>query len=353
MSSVRIEHLSKHFGSQTVLDDISLNVGEDELLVILGPTGAGKTTLLRCLAGLETPTSGHIFFTDRDAAALSPAERDVALVFQNFSLYPEWSVRQNMAFPLKAPGRSLDAAAITERVLWAAKILNLEALLDRPAAKLSGGQMQRVAIGRAIVRKPSLFLFDEPLTNLDAKLREQLRVELAVLRRALRIPMIYVTHDQAEALSMGDRIVVLDQGRILQTGTPEAIYTQPRTPTVARLLGQPRMNITTATCDANGAWRTPSGLALTTLGITQLPAGSADQITIGIRPEHLHFNTEESTPPSATVTHIEHLGPVRIVSMLWHDWPIHAVVEKYRSVTRGQKVSVRADAAHWHVWPAH
>lgn len=335
--SVRVRSLSKRFGAVTALDGVDLDLGADELLVVLGPTGAGKTTLLRLLSGLDAPDAGTIRLGDRDAASLSPADRDVALVFQNFSLYGDRSVRENLAFPLRAPGRKLDEAAIAERIAWAARLLALGDHLDKPAAKLSGGQMQRVAIGRAIVRQPTLFLMDEPLTNLDAKLREQLRVELAVLRRTLGIPMIYVTHDQAEALSMGDRVLVLDQGRVLQVGTPEDIYVRPASPTVARLLGQPRINLIAVRADA-GRWRSDLGHDLG-------PATGASA-TLGIRPEHLIMTTGSD----ATVTLVEHLGPTRIVHLDWRGWTVQALVPKDVRVTRGDRVHLSIDPGHVLAW---
>ena len=215
---LRLQGVCKRFGRVEALRSVSLELGPSELLVVLGPTGAGKTTLLRTIAGLEMPEAGRVEMSGEDITHRLPAGRGVALVFQNFSLYPDWTVRRNMEFPLKAPGRRLKAAEIEERIRWAAFLLRIGDLLERRVEQLSGGEMQRVAIGRAIVRRPRLFLMDEPLTNLDAKLREALRVDLVVLQRELGIPMIYVTHDQAEAMSMGDRIAVLDGGRVLQTG---------------------------------------------------------------------------------------------------------------------------------------
>ncbi len=236
---LQLRNLQKGFGRVEALGKVDLDVMNDELLVILGPTGAGKTTLLRTIAGLEAPDGGSIHMDDRDVTTLAPAERDVAMVFQNFSLYPNKTVRQNLEFPLLAPGRKLDCAEITRRVEWAAGLLKIQHLLQRPSTRLSGGEMQRVAIGRAIVRRPRLFVMDEPLSNLDAKLRESLRVELVLLRRELKTPMIFVTHDQIEAMSMGDRIAVLSEGRILQVGRPEEVYRNPVSPVVARQLGQP------------------------------------------------------------------------------------------------------------------
>jgi multiple sugar transport system ATP-binding protein len=242
-SALSVSELSVSFGKESVLKAITFDLRPAELLVILGPTGAGKTPLLRTLAGLETPSSGSIAIGDQKVTDMLPADRDVTMVFQNFSLYPDRSVRQNLAFPLRAPALDLPESEIDDRVDWAAGLLKISHLLDRPATQLSSGEMQRVAIGRAIVRRPRVFLLDEPLTNLDAKLRESLRIELIKLQRELETPMIYVTHDQAEALSMADRIAVLSEGRITQIGTPEDIYEAPNSPSVARLLGFPSINL--------------------------------------------------------------------------------------------------------------
>jgi multiple sugar transport system ATP-binding protein len=238
---LEVRGLVKRFGARVALDGIDLALGAGEIGVVLGPTGAGKTTLLRALAGLEACDGGSIRLHGSDVTHAAPSARDVALVFQNFSLYPGWSVRRNLEFPLRAPGRGLAADEIERRVRWAAERLAIAHLLERDSRRLSGGEMQRVAIGRAIVRRPRLFLMDEPLTNLDAKLREALRVELAALVRELGVPMVYVTHDQAEALSMADRVAVLSAGRLLQTGTPRAVYERPCSPAVARALGAPPM----------------------------------------------------------------------------------------------------------------
>jgi len=241
MSTLTLQQVRVAFGSRGVLNGVDLTLGSDELVVVLGATGAGKTTLLRTIAGLQRPTSGTISIGDNDVTMATPAARDVALVFQNFSLYPGWSVRRNLGFPLRAPGRALSENEISQQVKWAATLLHIEELLDKPAERLSGGQMQRVAIGRALVRRPKFFLFDEPLTNLDAKLREELRVELVLLRRHLAIPMLYVTHDRAEALAMGDRIAVLADGVIAQCDQPEAVWNKPASAVVAGLIGHPSL----------------------------------------------------------------------------------------------------------------
>jgi len=301
-TAVEIRRVSKRFGDVRALDGASFSVREGELVVVLGPTGAGKTTLLRAIAGLEIPDAGSIRLGGRDAAPLAPAERDVALVFQNFSLYPSRTVRENLAFPLRAPGRALAKPEIDERVAWAAKLLSIEKLLDRPARRLSGGEMQRVAIGRAIVRRPKLFLMDEPLSNLDAKLREALRVELRELARSMGTPVLWVTHDQAEALSMADRVVVLADGRVLQEGRPEEIYFSPASPRVARLLGNPPMNVLEARRE-DGWWVLADDSRIAEAG-----AGPPGSTTIGFRPEHAR---PDGGSFEARIEVVEDLGPSR------------------------------------------
>lgn len=338
---LRLEGVAKRFGPVQALAGVDLELGPDELLVVLGPTGAGKTTLLRTIAGLEPPDAGRVYLDGSEITGWTPAARDVALVFQNFALYPDWSVRQNLEFPLKAPGRGMDRAGIAERVAWAAGLLHIGKLLDRPAARLSGGEMQRVAIGRCLVRRPRLFLLDEPLTNLDAKLREALRVELVVLRRELGIPMILVTHDQAEALSMGDRLVVLDQGRVLQSGAPEAIYRQPVSPLVARQLGQPRINLLPAWAEA-GYWRAGDGVRV-------LPSGDqAGRCLLGVRPEDL---LPEGGPDPARVRVVEDTGPAQILLAAWGGLEVHLLVEQGRRFAPGELIFPRARAERVVVWP--
>lgn len=337
-----VTQLTKTFGARTALQEVSLTVGSDELVVVLGPTGAGKTTLLRTIAGLETPASGAVALGGQVVTSLPPAARDVALVFQNFSLYPTWSVRRNLEFPLRAPGRNLPPTEISQRVAWAAELLRITKLLDRPAARLSGGEMQRVAIGRAIVRRPRLFLLDEPLTNLDAKLREVLRIELVELRRRLRTPMLFVTHDQAEALSMADRIVVLVGGRVLQTGSPSEVYRRPVSPTVARLLGQPAINLLPVTARA-GHWHAGD--------LPLLPAGDVPADTrrlLGIRPEDL-APTGGTTP--ATIAVVEHLGATTILLVHWAGQTVHLLTTR-QAFRAGDVIYPRLDAAAAILWDA-
>ncbi|MDA0323444.1 MAG: ABC transporter ATP-binding protein [Verrucomicrobia bacterium] len=339
---LEICNLCKTFGGIKALDDVSFSVAEDELLVVLGPTGAGKTTLLRALVGLEQPDSGSITRRGEDLARMSPAERDMSLVFQNFSLYPDWSVRKNLEFPLRAPGRRESSADIRERVSTVCGMLKITHLLERKANRLSGGEMQRVTIGRAIVRRPQLFLMDEPLTNLDAKLREELRVELAVLRRQLKTPMIYVTHDQAEALSMADRILVLAEGRILQTGSPREIYEQPISPVVARQLGQPAINIFQAHHD-HRSLLTADGTVIA----TGLSKGAAPTCVVGIRPENIAIRGG-ATP--ATVEVVEDMGASKIILARWGDQHLHAIVGKDCTVRSGDQIFPIADSTRIVIW---
>lgn len=239
MKGVRFNKISKSFGDVSVLEEIDLEVGEGEFLVLVGPSGCGKSTLLRCVAGLESPTSGRLFIGDRDVTEVEPRERDVAMVFQSYALYPHMTVAENMGFALRIQNRP--QTEIDGAVQEAAAMLGLESLLHRMPRELSGGQRQRVAMGRAVVRRPKVFLFDEPLSNLDAALRSQLRVELKRLHRDLGATMIYVTHDQVEAMTLADRIAVLKDGTLQQLGSPTELYRNPANRFVAGFIGSPPM----------------------------------------------------------------------------------------------------------------
>ena len=339
---LRVRGVCKRFGTTEALRDVDLHVGQDELVVVLGPTGAGKTTLLRTIAGLEAPDRGSIEMADENVTGVDPAARDVALVFQNFSLYPRWSVRKNLEFPLRAPGRDVGAQEIERRVQWAAKLLKIERYLDRPPSRLSGGEMQRVAIGRAIVRRPRLFLMDEPLTNLDAKLREALRVELLELRRSLGIPMLFVTHDQSEALSMADRIVVLAEGRVLQSGPPQQIYERPVSPTVALQLGQPPINLLPVR-HAGDWWIAGDGTPV-------MPAapGSPERAVLGVRPEHV---APEGGSHEGRARVVEYMGATTTLLVHWAGSEIHVVVRGRSAIRPFDTVRPRVDATRAIVFP--
>jgi len=354
---LELRGVHKRFGALAALVGVDLAVQSGEIAVVLGPTGAGKTTLLRTIAGLERPDAGEVWMAGREVSQEPPAARDVALVFQNFSLYPSWSVRRNLEFPLRAPGRRLPAEEIEQRVRWAAGRLSIEHLLERDSRRLSGGEMQRVAIGRAIVRRPRLFLMDEPLTNLDAKLRESLRVELASLVRELGVPMIYVTHDQAEALSMADRILVLAGGRVLQSGRPREVYERPRTPAVARALGWPPMNEIRARRTADGWVAEADGSPLASLRPGQSPGErDGERALLGIRPEHVQLAPDDgpaapgAPAPVAEVRVVEDAGHQRILVADLAGTRLHLVAPRDSSLQPGQRIRLRLDPEHLVLW---
>ncbi len=310
MSRIRIEQVEKIFGAFSALDKVSFTVEEGEFVVFVGPSGCGKTTLLRTIAGLEKPTDGRIFIGEDDVTFWAPARRGVSMVFQSYALYPHMSVRENIGFGLKAA--KIPPGIIAERVRETAALLQIEQFLDRKPKALSGGQRQRVAIGRAIVRQPRAFLFDEPLSNLDAELRVQMRAELVALHERLKSTMIYVTHDQVEAMTMADRIVVLHGGQVEQIGAPLELYRAPRNAFVAGFIGSPKMNFIPVTVSATGAQGVT--VDLPGLGPLTVPveAGSLKPgagTRLGIRPEHLLFGPAPDTVQlAAEAMLVEHLG---------------------------------------------
>ncbi len=301
MAEVRISKLNKSYGPVDVLKDINLVVEDGSFVVLVGPSGCGKSTLLRTVAGLEPINAGDISIDGRNVSDLAPAQREIAMVFQSYALYPHMNVENNMAFGLKFAKTPKDE--IQKRVAEASRILQLEPLLKRRPKELSGGQRQRVAIGRAIVRKPKVFLFDEPLSNLDAALRINTRVEIAKLHKLLKATILYVTHDQVEAMTLADKIVVMNGGRIEQVGQPLDLYYRPANLFVARFIGSPAMNILPAKVVDKTTLDLSSGLALS----LKLPVGlnPGDPIHIGCRPEHMSL-TEVGIP--ATIDIIERLG---------------------------------------------
>ena len=296
MAELRLDVVSKRFGAVEAVRDLSLDIASGELIVLLGPSGAGKTTTLRLVAGLEKPDAGRVAIGGIDLTQAAPAARDVTFVFQQYSLYPHLNVFDNLAFPLRSPLRRTPEAQIREKVLEIARMLRIDDKLQSPATRLSGGQMQRVAIGRALVRAPAVYLMDEPLSSLDAKLRNDLRLELKRIQQDLGATMLYVTHDQIEALTMATRIGVLDHGRLVQVGTPQQIYEDPVSSTVAARLGSPRINL----------------LPRALLG--DLPA-PAQAITVGVRAEHvrLHAGAANGRHRSAHVKRIERLSDQHLV----------------------------------------
>ena len=287
MAEVVIDRATKRFGALAAIKDVSLTVPNGELVVLLGPTGAGKTTLLRLVAGLEKPDAGIITIDGRDATTEPPALRDVSFVFQQYSLYPHLTVYDNLAFPLRAPARRVDEAEIRTRVERVAQLVRIDHKLSNSATRLSGGEMQRVAIGRALVRRPAIYLMDEPLSSLDAKLRAELRVELKHIQADLGATMLYVTHDQTEAMTMASRIGILQEGQLVQVGTPQEIYERPVNAYVAARLGSPGINM---------------------LPIGALPAKGAPNgaVSVGARTEHVELTPADDGP--AEVIMVEHLG---------------------------------------------
>lgn len=306
MSNIRLENITRRFGEIVALDDVSLTVQDGEFFVLLGPTGAGKTTTLRVIAGLEKQNAGHVIFDAHSMDDAQPADRDVAFVFQQYSLYPNMSVYDNLAFPLRSPLRKTPEAEIKQRVTDAAEKLRINHLLERKTARLSGGEMQRVSIGRAIVRSPRVFLMDEPLSNLDAKLRESLRVELKHIQKVQHSTTVFVTHDQIEALTMADRIGVLDRGKLLQVGTPQDIYDRPATTFVAQLVGTPRINLLRTTRN-NGALNIIHSDLTLSAGHENLP----NDLLLGVRPEDVRLVNDGQF--EGVITLIEPLGVETIV----------------------------------------
>jgi multiple sugar transport system ATP-binding protein len=313
MADIGLDGITKRFGRTRAVDDLTLTLADAEFFVLLGPTGAGKTTTLRLIAGLDLPDAGRIRIGGEDATQWSVAQRDVALVFQYYSLYPRYTVRQNLAFPLRSRVRDFSEAEIEARVARAAKMLRIEHLLERKTDRLSGGEMQRVSIGRAIVRDPTVFLMDEPLSNLDAKLREVLRSELKDLQNTLGATFLFVTHDQIEAMSMGDRIGVLNEGRLVQVGTPYEIYDAPRDTFVATFVGSPAMNLMEATLDG-GRLRVPGAfeVPLSPDGAARLRR-DAGPLTVGVRAEDVRLGAGGEA--SARVHHIENHGVELVVTL--------------------------------------
>src|ERR1700737_3771806 len=287
MASVTFEEATRRYPGTTrpAVDHLDLSVGDGEFVVLVGPSGCGKTTSLRMIAGLETVDSGRIRIGTRDVTDDDPKDRDVAMVFQNYALYPHMTVAQNMGFALKIA--RITKAEIRERILDAARLLDLEPYLDRKPKDLSGGQRQRAAMGRAIVRRPQVFLMDEPLSNLDAKLRVQTRTQIASLQRQLRTTTVYVTHDQVEAMTMGDRVAVLRFGKLQQFAAPNELYDRPANAFVAGFIGSPAMNLVPPPVTADGVKIGDSTLELERDNLTKLSDASLSEVTFGIRPEQL------------------------------------------------------------------
>jgi multiple sugar transport system ATP-binding protein len=319
MAEVSLHNLTKRFGLVTAVDGINLDIADREFFVLLGPTGAGKTTTLRLIAGLERADGGTLAIGGQDMSAMGPAARDVAFVFQQYSLYPHLTVFDNLAFPLRSPARRLPEDEIRTRVGQVAELLRISHKLQNKATQLSGGEMQRVAVGRALVRQPAIYLMDEPLSSLDAKLRSELRLELKRIQQELGATILYVTHDQTEAMTMANRIGVISKGKLIQIGSPREIYENPLSVYVAQRLGQPQINLLPAGVLLNGSC--PSNVA-----------------TVGFRTEHLEINRVESG--NGLVEWIEHLGDQNHLHLRIGDHKITTLASPTTDLRPGDQVKV-------------
>jgi sn-glycerol 3-phosphate transport system ATP-binding protein len=351
MAQVHLRGVKKSYDKLEVIHGVDIEIADGEFIVIVGPSGCGKSTLLRMVAGLERITGGEVAIGDRVVNELEPKDRDIAMVFQNYALYPHFSVYENMAYGLKI--RGVSKAEIDQRVQKAAKILELGSFLQRRPRQLSGGQRQRVAMGRAIVREPAVFLFDEPLSNLDAKLRVQMRLEIKRLQRELAVTSIYVTHDQVEAMTLADRLIVMNAGIADQIGTPMDVYDRPASVFVAGFIGSPSMNFLAAKVSAGGkaveiAGLGAGGVALQLASPTSAPAGAA--VALGIRPEHLlpapdgplEFTIEMAEPLGADTLLHGHFGEARELVTVRQGGHVLA--------KPGEKRRFRADPGHLHLF---
>ena len=358
MSKVKVINLVKKFDKTVAVDGVSFDVKDGEFIVLLGPSGCGKTTTLRCIAGLETPDEGEIYIDDKMVNDLPPKDRDIAMVFQSYALYPHMTVYGNLAFPLKM--RKLPKDEIDKKVKEVAKLLRIEELLDRKPKQLSGGQQQRVALGRALVRTPKVFLMDEPLSNLDAKLRVYMRAELKKLQRDLKITTIYVTHDQAEAMAMADRIAVMNKGKILQYSEPHNVYEKPANLFVAGFIGSPPMNFIKASIvEKDSRIILDAGFFQyeleKDLGEVVKKEASGSEVIIGFRPEHIILSREKDVNSvfQADVYVIEPMGSRTIVDLKVGEYLLKAVTPPTIEIPPpGQKVWVGFPVEQLHVFDA-
>ena len=347
-AGLELSGVTKRFGDNTIVQGIDLVANPGEFIVLVGASGCGKSTILRMIAGLETVTSGRISIGGRDVTNARPDQRDIAMVFQNYALYPHMSVAENMSFALSLTRTPKDE--IKRRVADAARILGIEALLERKPKALSGGQRQRVAMGRAIVREPSVFLFDEPLSNLDAKLRAQMRVELALLHRRLGKTTVYVTHDQVEAMTLADRIVILERGVIQQVGTPNEVFNRPRNLFVAGFIGSPVMNLFEGSIvSADSVRLAASGATIRVPQSLSRPAGRP--IVLGVRPQGLPLAAADPTL-RMRVKVAEYLGTETVLTGTLADSaePVISAVNGDHSDLAGGEVGLAIDAKHLHVF---
>ena len=353
MATVTFDHVFKRYGDVTAVSDLNLEIGDGEFMVLVGPSGCGKTTSLRMIAGLEEITEGTLRIGDKVVNDVAPKDRDIAMVFQSYALYPHMSVRDNLAFGLKL--RKVPKPEIEKRINDAAGILQLEKLLERKPKELSGGQRQRVALGRAIVREPAVFLMDEPLSNLDAKLRVQTRAEIARLHQRLGTTMVYVTHDQVEAMTMGQRIAVMSDGLLQQVGTPQQLYDHPVNRFVAGFIGSPSMNfVETDVPDGEGEIQTADLTVPVPPAFKEGMAGMSGKVVVGFRPEHLELGEVEG--PAAVVKGtadvVEYLGNEELLHVTSGGKDIVAIVDSSYRVKPGDVVTLKLAADKLHMFHA-
>jgi multiple sugar transport system ATP-binding protein len=357
MATVTFDHITKRYGDVTAVDDFNLEIADGEFMVLVGPSGCGKTTNLRMIAGLEEISEGTLKIGDRVVNDVPPKDRDIAMVFQSYALYPHMTVRDNMAFGLKL--RKVPKADIEKRVAEAAGILSLDRYLDRKPKELSGGQRQRVALGRAIVREPAVFLMDEPLSNLDAKLRVQTRAEIARIHQRLGTTMVYVTHDQIEAMTMGTRIAVMSEGLLQQVGTPQTLYDHPGNRFVAGFIGSPSMNFVDVTLEGSGSDATLVGadgfkVPLPPRLAESVAAGAGRKIIAGFRPEHVELgeggSDTVSFPGKADV--VEYLGNEELLHVTAAGQDIVAIVDSSHRVKPGDDLKLYLPLAKLHLFDA-
>jgi multiple sugar transport system ATP-binding protein len=356
MAKVRFDRVSKLFGQHAAVADLNFEVSDGEFLVLVGPSGCGKTTTLRMRAGLETPTYGRIWMDDRDVTLLPPGRRDIAMVFQSYALYPHMSVYRNLAFGPEV--RREPKQQLAARVHKVAEVLGLSGMLDRRPSALSGGQRQRIALGRAMIRAPRLFLLDEPLSNLDAALRTQMRLEIAELQRRLNVTAVYVTHDQVEAMTMGHRIAVFSHGRVLQLDSPQELYLRPKSRMVATFIGSPQMNILPGELSSQDSRVLVScvdvAIPLTPAQARASRAMPSKKVEIGLRPQHVHWLNE--APPRCTqriqgvVGSVEPTGAETFVMVTVADQRINARFPSFAQVSIGDQVDLAFDVEDLHLF---
>lgn len=350
MSNIILDQVTKNYGEVNVIPPLDLEIADKEFVVLVGPSGCGKTTTLRMIAGLETTTSGAVRIGDKDVTSLRAGLRNCSMVFQNYALYPHMTVADNIGYGMKV--RGTPKAEIESAVTEAARILNLKEYLDRKPSALSGGQRQRVAIGRAIVRQPEVFLFDEPLSNLDAKLRVEMRTEIKLLHRRLQTTIVYVTHDQVEAMTMADRVVVMNKGRIEQADDPITLYEKPNNLFVAAFIGAPSMNFISGELvqeDKGVVFRSKSSdIAISDKRAKSLSDGIGQKVVLGIRPEHTFTNAKDAPTITIKVHDVEPLGPHTLAIGKAGDAPFTAQVEASSKIGPDDELNVPLDGEKMH-----